>query len=125
MTDEMPTPETDARIQSRGSPFACVPIDFARRLERERDEARAERDAVVTNAMRLLTDGCEVHPPPEIDELKGCIVCVKAERDALRAAFDAACAFIDSHVADPDITAEMAAKYATFLNHRALIEEAT
>ena len=49
----------------------------------------------------------------------------EAERDALRAAFDAACAFIDSHVADPDITAEMAAKYATFLNHRALIEEAT
>lgn len=42
---ERPTPETDARIQSRGSPFACVPIDFARRLERERDEARAKLDA--------------------------------------------------------------------------------
>ena len=46
------TPETDARIQSRGSPFACVPIDFARRLERERDAAReALRELVASGDM--------------------------------------------------------------------------
>ena len=42
------TPETDAAYkQARGKsqpPTSPIPGDFARKLERERDEARAERD---------------------------------------------------------------------------------
>lgn len=50
----------------------------------ERDAAKSSLATVVENAMRLLTDGCNTHPRPELDELKGCIICVKAERDAAR-----------------------------------------
>ena len=44
-TNERPTPETDAEelhdpYLVRELPFCVVRIDFARRLERERDEAR-------------------------------------------------------------------------------------
>lgn len=45
----------------------------------------------------------------------------ETERDALREAFKAACAFIDSNVADPDITNEMVRTYAEFQRHRALL----
>lgn len=34
------------------------------------------------------------------------------------AAFNAACAFIDCHVSDPDQTPKMCDAYAEFLNHR-------
>ena len=40
------------------------------------------------------------------------------EVEALKVAYDAACAFIDSHVADPDITAEMREKHAVFVDRR-------
>ena len=40
------TPETDAKASPHIGFYSCatVPADFARRLERERDEAREERD---------------------------------------------------------------------------------
>ena len=47
---------------------------------------------------------------------------LKAERDELRTAFNAACAFIDSHVADPDITNDMANKYEAFTDARASVK---
>lgn len=55
-TNERPTPETDAEelhdpYLVRELPFCVVRIDFARRLERERDEARAEL-AAMREAMR-------------------------------------------------------------------------
>ena len=43
---------------------------------------------------------------------------LRRERDELVEAWNAACAFIDSHVADPDITKEMVEKYAEFQRHR-------
>ena len=43
--------------------------------------------------------------------------------DDLSSAWAAACAFIDSHVAEPDITAEMVRTYAEFLKWRACIKE--
>ena len=58
---ERPTPETDARIQSRGSPFACVPIDFARRLERERDALRAALRELLDDIGPVNHDLCD--PP--------------------------------------------------------------
>lgn len=42
----------------------------------------------------------------------------------LEAAFSAACAFIDSHAADPDITPEMCRAYEVFLERRAAIDRA-
>jgi hypothetical protein len=46
------------------------------------------------------------------------------QRDELLAAWTAACAFIDSHVADPDITQEMVLTYAEFMKHREAITKA-
>ena len=46
---------------------------------------------------------------------------LEAECAALRAAFESACDFIDSHVADPDITNEMWTNYAIFSERRKLI----
>lgn len=62
---------------NRREPNAIDPADFARKLERERDEARKQLEA-------------------------------------MRKAFNSAKAFIDSHVADPDITSEMMEKYADY-----------
>ena len=45
----MPTPETDAAIwlyYDNGQPFEVIDTDFARKLERERDEAREEIEAL-------------------------------------------------------------------------------
>ena len=44
-TNQTPTPETDAQYKEyarRDNNVKCVDIDFARKLERERDEARRE-----------------------------------------------------------------------------------
>lgn len=43
--------------------------------------------------------------------------------DKLGRAYDAAVAFIESHVADPDITEEMTRKYAEYKEARAALEE--
>lgn len=42
----------------------------------------------------------------------------------LEAGWLAACAFIDSHAADPDITPEMAANYLEFVERRAALDAA-
>lgn len=44
-----------------------------------------------------------------------------ADRDLLQA-FQAACAFIDAHVADPDITPKMVETYAEFVRWRGIVE---
>lgn len=44
--------------------------------------------------------------------------------DMVMEGFKAACAFIDSHVADPDITSEMRKTYAEFMRMRAMIAAA-
>jgi hypothetical protein len=43
---EQPTPETDGKASPHIGFYSCatVPADFARRLERERDEAIRQRD---------------------------------------------------------------------------------
>lgn len=47
------------------------------------------------------------------------IAALEADAKRLRAGFDAACAFIDCHRADPDLSAEMIAAYAEFNKQRA------
>lgn len=73
---QRPTPETDTASDKHPS-WPATATSFARKLERERDEAREQLEA-------------------------------------MREAFNAAKAFIDCHVADPDITAEMVQTYAAY-----------
>jgi hypothetical protein len=57
-TTQRPTPETDALSDSRIGMWAFnLPIDFARRLERERDEAREQLEATKAYAERCK-QGC-------------------------------------------------------------------
>ena len=53
-----PTPETDARTYVPSLGASTVPAKFARKLERERDEARekAERYRIEANAMMMQRD---------------------------------------------------------------------
>ena len=60
---ERPTPETDDQptinaINDDGYAVPCVDIEYARKLERERDEARekAERYRLDANALMLQRD---------------------------------------------------------------------
>jgi len=62
------TPETDAAQFGTGR----VSVDFARRMERERDEARVERDSLQALS-QSLAENC---------------VKLKAERDEARAELD-------------------------------------
>jgi hypothetical protein len=72
---EQPTPETDAEvtinaINDDGYAVPCVDIEFARKLERERDEARKERDQLKEALIimeNLLKPGIELFP--EIGEI--------------------------------------------------------
>jgi hypothetical protein len=48
-------------------------------------QMRAERERILDNTIRLLTDRCEIHTRPRIDELTGCIVCAKGDLEAARA----------------------------------------
>jgi hypothetical protein len=67
---EMPTPETDAKAitpwTSEEMMATSVPADFARKLERERDEARA-RVAELTGRLECQTQaaamGCHGFSP--------------------------------------------------------------
>lgn len=79
---EKPTMETDAAaIEACGhcedddDGQAVVPIRFARRLERERDEARAERDELYARHERgqILCRSCDLY-----------VIEVNALREALR-----------------------------------------
>jgi len=55
-----PTPETDAKIKDYNGPLMTIggvhfiPSDFARKLERELDEARRERDNALDQWDRLI-----------------------------------------------------------------------
>ncbi len=59
-----------------------------------------------------------------ITTLEAELAAVTKERDGLRAGYDAALAFVDSHVADPDITQKMCETYAALQAQRAAIDKA-
>jgi|DEB19_MinimDraft_3_1074340.scaffolds.fasta_scaffold00267_19 hypothetical protein len=56
-TPSRPTPETDAKASPHIGFYSCatVPANFARALERERDEAREENEAM-REAIRVAHD---------------------------------------------------------------------
>ena len=79
------TPETDDQpiiyaMNDNGYQVPCVDLEFARRLKRERDEARAERDILRLDAQREA----EHH-----DRMVGELEKVYKERDEARAAIPA------------------------------------
>ena len=56
---ERPTPETDDQpiinaINDNGYQVPCVDLEFARKLERERDEARKHCESIVDKANELI-----------------------------------------------------------------------
>ena len=56
---ERPTPETDAVAEKNIYGVACkVDVDFARKLERERDEAREQYDTLATEHMLVVNKLC-------------------------------------------------------------------
>ena len=59
--NDRPTPETDKALWMTGEPWdekdEVVCSDFARKLERERDEARRERDEAREGAVKALETG--------------------------------------------------------------------
>lgn len=88
---DLPTPETDAEIESLTKwPDYFVTADLARRLERERDEARAEAKSLVRHpdisecekGHRFRTIAS--HPAKSEREWE-CPHCAVHERDTLRA----------------------------------------
>lgn len=58
----------------------------------------------------------------EVRSRKGKATRSESELTLLRRACDAAFAFIDSHVADPDLTDEMVRKHADYLEARRALE---
>ena len=68
-----PTPETDAAkhdMTEYGSPVPCswgdwIPVDVAKRLECERDEAREQRDRLA-EALRIVEEGTSFTTPSDI-----------------------------------------------------------
>jgi len=99
-----PTPETDAEVKQYGlfhAPWPNVPASFARKLERERDEARrdvnykcvVERDQLHKELFNLKNEmGICVCPSKTTDE--ACASCItdkpdiRFERDQLRKVCD-------------------------------------
>jgi hypothetical protein len=59
------TPETDAKASPHIGFFSCatVPADFARQLERERDEAREKATAAWTENLRLDAENRRLAKP--------------------------------------------------------------
>jgi hypothetical protein len=62
---DRPTPETDDQptinaVNDNGYQIPCVDIEFARKLERERDEAREEQDKAKTE-LEMWRDGNILH----------------------------------------------------------------
>ena len=88
------TPETDALISVglENADRECVPAEFGRKIERERDEARTESDILKLNAQREA----EHH-----DRMVGELEKVYKERDEARA--------VAGEMAD------IASKYLSFL----------
>jgi hypothetical protein len=67
--NERPTPETDAFF-SRTDIDWNMEVDFARKLERERDEAREERDQYKGLLIRLHNDLFVHHGGQAVREFK-------------------------------------------------------
>lgn len=103
MNTERPTPETDAHPLWHGEP--AVAIDFARRLERERDEARelqqqAEVIAVKKGrenaALRLAQKLCIECDAPSVAELTS----LERERDEAREQLETS----DAHLINAEVS---------------------
>lgn len=105
-------------------------VVFARRLVAEiqaRNEpvAQLDEDRKGVGAIFWLIPIKEIHDgmklytfPPDCEELR-------KDAERYKAAWVAACGFIDSHVADPDLTLDMVEKYAVFLQYRDSIAKGT
>lgn len=131
MSATRPTPETDAATfwgrdmgGDKGPPhFECVDADVARKLERERDELANKLVSNEAYQAALLADieamknqhmeRCRVLGERNAQWMSKAMR-IMDQKNALRSAFMAAKAFIDSHVADPDLTAEMVETYAAY-----------
>ncbi len=61
----------------------------------------------------------------EFESARSALTAHKQEVAELVEAYNAACAFIDSHVADPDITDEMVETYRVFTEKRAALRPFT
>jgi len=96
------TPETDAKASPHIGFYSCatVPANFARALERERDEARAERDILKLDAQREA----EHH-----DRMVGELEKVYAERDEAREALRELWQTADAYI--PQIDEEQTTKW--------------
>lgn len=89
-------------------------------------EARYQRPAVLIPAGSdlVLLGKDRTAPPVDCYVIAADNLCILENAAAeLQAAFDAACAFIDSHVSDPDQTTKMCQTYAEFLKHRKTITQ--
>lgn len=84
MSKTSDTPETDAKASTHIGFYSCatVPADFARRLERERDGARKDRDEQVKLTM-LVDERREGAERESIERLSMCVK-YKQERDEAR-----------------------------------------
>lgn len=136
-TSETPTPRSDeaelldteviepaTRLGNHRVVFhktGTVKIDFARQLERELNEASSKFEtsqAMGLELARQVTEylGCSPSESiqQKIDEMRQRLTTALARVKGLEVAYGAACAFIDSHAADPDLTDEMCRTYAQF-----------
>jgi hypothetical protein len=67
MSTPRPTPETDAKASPHIGFYSCatVPADFARRLERERDESRAARNECERQYQEKVAEIAQLLSEPE------------------------------------------------------------
>lgn len=87
MTDR-PTPETDVKASPHIGFYSCatVPADFARRLERERDEAREELDELNKRLIEVSRMGVDLLI--EREDLRKGVAVERALADRLAHALD-------------------------------------
>ena len=80
-----PTPETDARTYVPSLGASTVPAEFARKLERERDEAREERDKlqVMRKEVVAANKGAKINAQVS-NSLAGKLNQAERERDEAR-----------------------------------------
>lgn len=89
-------------------------IEYLQRLTRSASLFR------VVFGMLVLLDPCNEIVDPEADTLEH-----HPKVEATRLAWEAACAFIDAHAADPDLTPKMRAAHAEFVRCRDALKAIT
>lgn len=95
-------------------------IDFLRRRESAADQAMLETMPDYDAAHEPLANAV-MRAKQRIADLERRLGEASNDSALYRAGWLAACGFIDSHVADPDITAEMCKRYAEFNKQRGAI----